>query len=252
MPRAGKSEPLETRISGWKGACSRWNLLSLSVLICRMGGTIRRVSHWGVLSRTMMAVRAHPKLRQQTSQGWLLAISKLGTVGRAPEEGAWPGSSVIPQGFPKSVAVLLVGLAKPLLCHAGQAVRTLGTRLLPFPPGSSEPWVELLGTPFPTSRSAPTQPSSGAVILSSWPLLSASHQEMTQRRLSMISGRLLSSSPGGSEEGSLYPSPHVPTGGPSLHCGALEKPSCPSTLSWDHSITLADRGGCSALPWGCG
>lgn len=71
--QAGRSEPLETRISGWKGACSRWNLLSLSVLICRMGVQLE-VSHWGVVSGRMMAVRARPKLRQQTSQGWLVAV----------------------------------------------------------------------------------------------------------------------------------------------------------------------------------
>lgn len=59
--------------SGWKGACSRWNLPSLSVLICRMG-IQSEVSHWGVVSGRMMAVRARPTLRQQTSQGWLVAV----------------------------------------------------------------------------------------------------------------------------------------------------------------------------------
>ena len=37
VQRAGSSEPLGTRISGWNKARSRWNLLSLSSLICSMG-----------------------------------------------------------------------------------------------------------------------------------------------------------------------------------------------------------------------
>lgn len=37
VQRAGSSEPLGTRISGWNKARSRWNLRSLSFLICRMG-----------------------------------------------------------------------------------------------------------------------------------------------------------------------------------------------------------------------
>ena len=46
------------------------------------------------------------------------------------------------------------------------------------------------------------------------------------------------------------PVPRVPTGGPSLHCGGLG-PLAPPNPRWDHTVTLADRGGRSALPWGC-
>ena len=64
--------------------------------------------------------------------------------------------SVMPQGFPKSRAVPLAGPHQALLCHAGQAMGTLGAWLLPSHQDPLNPGEELLGTPFPSSRPAPT------------------------------------------------------------------------------------------------
>lgn len=147
MQRAGKSEPLETRISGWKGACSRWNLLSLSVLICRMGVQLE-VSHWGVLSRTMMAVRAHPKLRQQTSQGWLVAVPSS-ELWAGPQRKGHGQAQRDASGFSK-VQWRCLWRASPssaLSCGAGRG--NPGNSTPPFPPGSSEPWVRAPWHPLP-------------------------------------------------------------------------------------------------------
>ena len=64
--------------------------------------------------------------------------------------------NVMPQGFPKSSGGASGGPRQALLCHAGQAVGTLGTQLLLSHQDLLNPGSELLGTLFPTSRPAST------------------------------------------------------------------------------------------------
>ena len=167
--RAGRSEPLETRISGWKGACSRWNLPSLSVPICRMGMQAE-VSHWGAASGRMMAVRACPTLRRQTSQGWLVAVPSS-ELWAGPQRRGHGRAQCDASGF-SQVQGSASGWASPssaLSCRAGHG--NPGSLAPPFPPGSSEPWGRAPRHPLPQLQAC-SHPnlSRGAVILS-WPLL---------------------------------------------------------------------------------
>lgn len=87
-----------------------------------------------------MAVRAHPKLRQQTSQGWLVAVPSS-ELWAGPQRKGHGQAQRDASGFSKSSGGASGGPApnSALSCRAGRG--NPGNSTPPFPPGSSEPWV---------------------------------------------------------------------------------------------------------------